>query len=142
MPRRKNRTPLHKPLPRPNVDAAKRAAWEAQHTGETRVGLNPDRSIDASTAWYLYGPDEFESIHAQLLDKIRIVGYLRCVPEIDGQGSHWMIKYTRGAWSGHYLYFFQREQDPARMACLFLMRQFDEVQAGSRKPAKDRAWGA
>jgi hypothetical protein len=45
-------------------------------------------------------------------------------------------------WRGHYLYFFQRPQDPARMACLFLMRHFDEVQAGSRKPAKDSPWGA
>lgn len=142
MPRKKQRRPLHQPLPRPNVDKAKRAAWEAAANLDVRVSPNPAESVSTVEAWVLQTPEKFESIFAQLQDQARIVGYLRIVPEIDGQGSHWMLKFTRGTWVGHYLYFFQRPQDPARMACLFLMRQFAEVQGGSRRPAKDSPWGA
>lgn len=142
MPRKKQRRPLHKPLPRPNVDAAKRASWEASANVDVRVSTNPARTATATESWYLHSPAEFESLMAQLQDKARVVGYLRIVPEIDGLGSHWMIKFTRGAWNGHYLYFFQRGSDPARMACVFLLRQYEEVCAGSRKPARDNAWGS
>lgn len=141
MPRKKRR-PLHADLPqRPNIDAAKRRAWEDSSTGETRVSPNPAFAASSVTSYFLNEPVEFETLFRMLQDRVRLVGWLRIVPEIDGFGSHWMVKFNRMVWPGHYVYFYQREGDPGRMACLFLMRQLDEVAAGDRKPAKDNAWG-
>lgn len=124
-----------------NIDAQRRQYWEQSAAGSKvgyDVAVNPDL-VGPS----LSTPDQVAEHHSilWLLGEICADAYLRIVPDGGLGMNHWFIKYTRGQWAGHYLYFAQRPYDPIPMAIATLARRYHEVYAGSRKPTKDSAFG-
>ena len=124
-----------------NVDAQRRQYWEQSASARDQVvDLTPPAGYVTSL------PPRRDSVDVEhsilwMLAEICADSYLRIVPD-GGMGlNHWFIKYTRGQWAGHYLYFAQRPSDPIPMAVATLVRRYHEVYAGVRKPTKDSAFG-
>lgn len=141
MPRKRRYDKNFNETGKPNVDAQRRAYWEASIAG--KPAGEPIVPSDKVISWQVSGHADSVVSHSLLwlLAEICADSYLRIVPD-GGMGiNHWFIKYTRGQWAGHYLYFAQRPQDPVPMATSFLGRQYHEVYAGLRKPTKDSAFG-
>lgn len=124
-----------------NVDAQRRQYWEASASASAVVvDLAPPADVLARAAAAGTNAADEHSI-LWLLAEICADSYLRIVPD-GGMGmNHWFIKYTRGQWAGHYLYFAQRPQDSIPMAITILGRRYHEVYAGLRKPTRDSAFG-
>lgn len=68
------------------------------------------------------------------------VGYYRMMPTDEGD-VHLMWKWTRGEWKDHYVYVFCAVDHNWKMCIALLRQKRDEVEAGTRKPTKDKWTG-
>lgn len=125
-----------------NVDAQRREYWERSIAD--RPAGEPMQPSDKAINFMVGNPSDAVDSHSLLwlLAEICADSYLRIVPDGGLGMNHWFIKYTRGQWAGHYLYFAQRPSDPVPMAVSTLGRRYHEVYAGLRKPTRDSAFGA
>lgn len=73
----------------------------------------------------------------ELVGMISDVAWLRIIP-LHAEGvTHWYVKWNKGRWANHYIYYGQRASDTFRDAVVFLAIRFGEVESGQRKPHRD-----
>lgn len=74
---------------------------------------------------------------AELLAMITDTAWLRIIPLHDEGITHWYVKWNKGKWANHYIYYAQLPSDSLRDCLAFLAIRFGEVERGERKPFRD-----
>lgn len=82
-------------------------------------------------------PDYLAAAFAELLGTISDVAWLRVIPLQNEGVTHWYVKWNKGKWANHYIYYGQRAHDSIRDAVTSLVIRFSEVERGERKPHRD-----
>lgn len=84
-----------------------------------------------------YLPNNGLAAFAELLATITDTAWLRIIPLHDEGITHWYVKWNKGRWANHYIYYAQRAGDSIHDCVAFLSIRFGEVERGERKPFRD-----